>query len=61
MINASSKLIKQETDTLAGLFTIAPSGSYRGNGELSVQILRVNDDHWVTISNVFTDYANVSI
>ena len=39
VINASSKLIKQENDTLAGLLTIAPSGSYRGNGELFVQIL----------------------
>ena len=61
MINESSKFIKQENDTLAGLLTIAPSGSYRGNGELFVQLLRVNDDHWVTMSNVFTDYANVSI
>ena len=61
VINASSKRIKQENDTLAGLLTIAPSGSYRGNGELFVQILRVNNDHWVTMSNVFTDYANVSI
>ena len=61
VINASSTLIKQENDSLAGLLPIAPSGGYKGNGELFVQILRANNEHWVTMSNVFTDYGNVSI
>ena len=61
IINASSKLIKQESEKLACLFPIAATGSYKGNGELFVQILRVNNDHWVTMSNAITDSGNVSI
>ena len=41
IINASSTRIKQENNALAGLLPIVPTGSYRGNGELVIQILRV--------------------
>ena len=61
VVNASSKLIKQENKTLGGLLPIGPIGSYKGNGESFLQILKVNNDHWVTMSNVLTEYGNVSI
>ena len=61
IVNASSKLIRQENKALGGLLPIGPTGSYKGNGESFLQILRVNNDHWVTMSNVLTEYGNVSI
>ena len=61
VINASSKLIKQENDSSAGVLPKAPSGGYKGNEDLVVQILRANNEHGVTMSNVFTDYGYVSI
>ena len=61
IVNASSKLVTQDNKTLGGLLPIGPTGSYKGNGEPFLQILKVNNDHWVTMSNVLTEYGNVSI
>ena len=64
IIDASSQLIRQENKELQGLLPIVPSGGYKGNGGLFVQILNcigTVGNHWITVSNVFTEHGNVSI
>ena len=61
IINASSRLIRQENNIIEGLLPIVEPGRYKGNGGLFVQIFRVLENHWITMSNVFTDYGNVSV
>ena len=61
IINASSRLIRQENNIIEGLLPIVEPGGYKGNGGLFVQIFKVSENHWITMSNVFTDYGNVSV
>ena len=59
--NASLSLIRQENNTIEGLLPIVESGEYKGNGGLFIQILKIGENHWITLSNVFTEHGNVSV
>ena len=61
IINASSRWIRQENNIIEGLLPIVEPGGYKGNGGLFVQIFKVSENHWITLSNLFKDYGNVSV
>ena len=61
IINASSKLIKEENPALAGLLPIVGTGNYISDGRLFALLLKITESHWITMSNVLTAQCHVSI